>query len=408
MTQSQPMELIALPSLRAHRGPNGGLVLTQKYLDGVEIYADYWPGPVTTLVELEDDANSNMDLVEIDPSNLRTGLELRPKDPEALAQRLASGAVALAHLAPAEAKMAALCHRIGLPIVMVSEYSPKTEKQIVNAGTRNLILRARRKLWIMGAERIRRNTLQNHAAGLQCSGTPTFDLYRSLSPDPLLFFDNRVQADDIISQNDLAAKCAQFTENRPLRLCFGGRLIAMKGVMDLPKIAQDLDALGVPYQLDIYGSGDLEQYLRSQISSLSLSDRVALHPPMDFNTGWIPTLKRDVDVFVCCHPQGDPSSTYPEVMSCGVPIVGYDNEAFAGIVRESGTGWQVPIHDTRAMARQISELHQNRSALQEASVRGRDFARTHCFEETFARRVNHLIELSRLPDAIKQNHAAQS
>lgn len=401
MTSAPRTELIALPSLRAHRGPGGGLILTQKYLDGVDIYADYWPGPVTTLVNLETEANSNMDLVETDPDSLRTGLEVRPKDPDALAERLSRGAVALAHLAPDEAETAALCHKIGLPIVMVSEYAPKTERQIVDAGTRNPLLRFRRKLWISGAERARQTILKEYAAGLQCSGTPTFDLYGPVAPNPFLFFDNRVRALDILDDAALEAKCAGFAQDRPLRLVFGGRLIAMKGVLDLPLIAQALDRLDVPYRMEIYGSGDLEDTLRSQIASGGLTNRVTLHPPVDFNTGWIPYLKEQADIFICCHPQGDPSSTYPEVMSCGVPIVGYDNEAFAGIVRESGTGWAVPIHDTDALATRIAALHTDRSALQAAAWQGRDFARTHSFEATFARRVDHLISVSRLPADLK-------
>ena len=88
-------------------------------------------------------------------------------------------------------------------------------------------------------------------------------------------------------------------------------------------------------------------------------------------------------------------------MSCGVPIVGYDNEAFAGIVRESGIGWSVPTFDARAMAKQIATLHGDRAALQKAARAGRDFARLHCLEETFSRRTAHLVKVSRLPSTLK-------
>ena len=37
----------------ASEAPNGGLVMTQKFLDGTAEYARTWPGPVTSLVELE-------------------------------------------------------------------------------------------------------------------------------------------------------------------------------------------------------------------------------------------------------------------------------------------------------------------------------------------------------------------
>src|SRR5690349_23894800 len=76
MTHSS--ELILLPSLKAQRGPRGGLVLTQKFLNGVAQYAKTWPGGrVTTLVNLRDTPTSDMDHVEVMPGETTTPLEDR-------------------------------------------------------------------------------------------------------------------------------------------------------------------------------------------------------------------------------------------------------------------------------------------------------------------------------------------
>lgn len=401
LTLNSSHELIILPSLEARQGDNGGFILTQKYLDGAAEYARAWPGPVTSLVDLTTDPGTDMDQVEAMPGTLETGLEARPQDKKALAARLEHAAVVLALLRPEEMATAALCHQINVPIVFIAEYTPKTETQIINETTPNLLRQIRRKVWIRNAERKRRLILQNYATGLQCSGTPSYDLYKSLSPNPMLFFDNRVRMADIIDDTFLTAKCDHLAKRVPLKLVFGGRITAMKGVLSLPRVAQALDRLKIPYQMDIFGSGDLEDALRQEISAGDLSNRVALHPPMDFRTGWIPLLKEKADLFVCCHPQGDPSSTYPEVMSCGVPIVGFANEALAGIIRESGAGQTVPIHDTEGLTKRIADLHNDRKELQKMSIRGRDFARRHCFEVTFSRRTTHLIEASRLPKPVQ-------
>ncbi|MEO9651796.1 MAG: glycosyltransferase [Roseobacter sp.] len=378
--------------------------MTQKYLDGVTEYAKTWPGPVTSLVGIETQAGVDMDQVETEMEHPDYGLEIRPDDPKALASRLEQAAVVLMQLLPGELETAALCHRLGKPVIFISEYTPQTEMQIIDLTTSNLLRRFRRYFYIRGVERKRRKMLRTHAAGLQCSGTPTYELYSPFSPNPMLFFDNRVKAEDVIKLADLETKCARFSENAPLRLVFGGRITAMKGVLDLPNVAKALDRLGVPYKMDIYGSGDQESALRHQITKAHLSDRVTLNPPLDFNTGWIPLLKRQADLFVCCHPQGDPSSTYSEVMSCGVPIVGYANEAFAGVVQVSGAGWSVPLRDTDAMAAGIARLHHNRDALQDMAKRGRDFAQEHCFETTFNRRVRHLRHASNIPEIMEGPH----
>ncbi|TNF58787.1 MAG: glycosyltransferase, partial [Burkholderiales bacterium] len=244
-------------------------------------------------------------------------------------------------------------------------------------------------------------------AGLQCSGTPTHDIYRDLCRDTMLFFDNRVQGKDVISDPALDAKLARLRQGHPLRLVFGGRLIAMKGVLELPRVAAELARAGVSFTFDIFGSGPLLGALEERIRAAGLQDRMQLRGVLDFDSGWVPWLRDNADLFICCHPQGDPSSTYPEVMSCGVPIAGYDNEAFRGVVRESGSGWLAPARDAAALARVVARLDTDRGAIAEATRRARDFARMHAFEPTFARRSAHIIRNSRLPDALRTEAMAR-
>ncbi|WP_299774349.1 glycosyltransferase family 4 protein [uncultured Tateyamaria sp.] len=389
-------ELILLPSLAAHEDENGSLFLTQKYLDGVAEFEKLWPGKVTSLITVDKTPNSEMDLVEVDLNVSPPTLERRPTAAEDLVRRLQNVTAVLAHLAPQEAETAELCHQMQVPIVFTSEYTPKTEAQIVDATTTNPVLRVRRKLWIRQAEKTRVHILRNYAAGLQCSGTPTYDHYKALVPDAHLFFDNRVRNAHVISEDDLAAKAKRVKEGNPLRLVFGGRLVAMKGVQDLPKVARALRELNIPFTLDIVGSGPLQESLQNEVSAMG-DPSIRLRPAMDFRTGWVPFLREEADLFICCHPQGDPSSTYPEVMSCGTPIVGYDNEAWAGVLRKSGAGWSVPLQDSDALAKKVAELHVARDEVAQMAVLSRDFALEHCFERTEVQRVRHLMQIA-LPE----------
>ena len=172
-----------------------------------------------------------------------------------------------------------------------------------------------------------------------------------------------------------------------LKLIFGGRLVPMKGVLDLVRVANLLKKKSVPFRMEIYGTGELEQELKSRIQSQNLEQDVIMMGSRDFRTGWIPALINDADLFICCHPQGDPSSTYPEVMSCGVPIVGYENEAFRGVVGYSDGGWVVSMNDFEAMCDIIEHLSANRERIVEAAIRAREFASEHTFEKTFSRRT---------------------
>lgn len=386
-------ELILLPALKAHPGQNGGLVLTRKYMNGAAEYAARWPGPVTSLVDLHDTPTTDLDHVEVFPGAEVTGIELRPTDEKALAERLRGAAAVLAFLSRYELPTARLCRQIGVPIIYTAEYSVRTERQIMRTQTRNPILRARRNLWITRSERLRKEAL-GLAQGLQCSGTPTYAAYHELISPCLLFFDNRVPRAQVLPEIELVQKSAVLEAKRPLRLVFGGRLIEMKGVQHLPHFARALRARGVPFTLDIYGGGPLEEALATQIAAMDLSTQVRLRGVLDFESEWIPRLKSEVDLFICCHPQGDPSSTYPEVMSCAVPIAGFDNEALAGIVEHSGAGWATPLGDVEALADTVAALHDNRGAMVEASAKARAFALEHCFEATMDKRSAHLRQCS--------------
>ena len=393
-------ELIILPVLKAMRGPRGGLVMTQKYLNGAAAYAKTWPGPVTSLVELTDTPTTDMDQIEVLPDEAETGLEIRPASQDALAERIRNAAIVSGFLSPFELDTVTLCERLGVPMVFVSEYSVNTEIQIIRSETRNPVLRLRRQLWTRGAEKTRLKIL-GHAAGLQCSGTPTYEAYRDHIANTLLFFDNRVPQEALITDTGLARKTRQMTARKPLRLIFGGRMVAMKGVMDLVPLADALRQRNIPFHFDIYGDGPLLDDVASQIEEQALSDHVSMRGVVDFQTGWVPTLKSEADLFICCHPQGDPSSTYSEVMACGVPIAGYDNEALAGVIATSQAGWSTPMHDVSALADTVARLHADRTALVEAAHKARSFAAEHAFEATMQRRTQHLINASRLPDALK-------
>jgi colanic acid/amylovoran biosynthesis glycosyltransferase len=112
---------------------------------------------------------------------------------------------------------------------------------------------------------------------------------------------------------------------------------------------------------------------------------------LDFKNELVPFTQKNTDLFVCCHRQGDPSCTYLETMSCGVPIVGYDNQAFLGVAAESKTGWPVPMNRPEQMAQKIVELDRNREEVARSARISLGFARAHTFEKTFKRRMAHLL-----------------
>jgi glycosyltransferase involved in cell wall biosynthesis len=78
-------------------------------------------------------------------------------------------------------------------------------------------------------------------------------------------------------------------------------------------------------------------------------------------------------------------------MACATPIAGYENEAFGGVVRASGTGFATGLNNPGQLAERIAELHLNRQRLAEAARAALRFAAEHTFEKTMQARVEHLL-----------------
>jgi colanic acid/amylovoran biosynthesis glycosyltransferase len=387
---SATKSLVILPSIGAVPHTDGQITITRKFLDGVAEMARHWDGPVEIILPPIEAATDNLDSVRIDPRDFGVSIKVVSfEDNMRMMQELSGAGIVLASVYYKLNNAAVWCGKMKVPCVYVSEYTLKTRLQILDAEVSNPLVRARRRLWEYGQERRIKAGLRL-AAGVQCNGTPTYDAYQPICASSLLFFDGRVERRQLISPDELNQRLDYLRTGRPLRLAFSGRLVRMKGADHLPLVAQELKRRQVPFQMTIYGDGVLAEGMRQQIRSLGLEDCVRTPGVLDFTTELLPRVKRDADLFVCCHRQGDPSCTYIETMSCGVPIVGYDNEALAGMLRRVPAGVGVPMDDVSALADALAQLHVDRESMATMSRRALEFATDNTFEETFRKRIEHL------------------
>ncbi|MES2888566.1 MAG: glycosyltransferase [Pseudomonadota bacterium] len=394
MSDPKLQKLVLLPTLAVSVKPDGRLGVTRKFMDGVQAFQQRWLGPVSVLAEREVDTPDHLDQDVVNPAELPFELKVVDFDRLLDEPALEGAGVVLGSLGFRQNHVVRVCRQRGVPCVLTSEYSLPTRNQIVDAGTRHRLLRMRRHFWERQQEKAQRLAVRD-ADGLQCNGTPTFEAYATLNPKPLLYFDTRVTRDMLITKEALDTRLAHCRTHQPLRLLFSGRLVPMKGAHDLVEMARHLKGLGVPFELTICGDGESSEAMRTAIATHGLESQVHMVGVLDFHTELMPRVQHQTDLFVCCHPQGDPSCTYLETLSCGVPIVGYDNEAFNGLNRRSSAGWITPLNDPLAMAQRIAVLDRQRDPMSQASHRALQFASQHTFELTFQRRIEHLASCVR-------------
>ena len=417
-------KLVILPSLKAKKKSDTQIILPQKFIDGMRIYQEYWSGTITLLIEEDQSLNDNLDNILVDIKSLP--FEVKIIDFEAIQenQELLNASVVLATEGFRQNHISKICKLHKIPCIYVTEYSFKTRIQIINATTKNFAIRLRRYIWQISQELKQRKAIRE-ADGVQCNGTPTYEAYRTINSNALLYFDTRITKDMLASEAEINKRTAQCLTNSPLRLLFSGRLITIiavfsrmrgnkilerltvkdsntphpcdyryKGADHLILVAENLKKLEVKFEMFICGDGDLRESMEKNIQQKGLSNSVELLGVLDFKSELVPFAKNNIDLFVCCHRQGDPSCTYLETMSCGIPIVGYANEAFIGVVQHSQSGWGVTMDRADLLAQKISELNKNRKAVVDESFKSLNFAKLHTFEETFQGRIAHVEKIA--------------
>ncbi len=361
---------------------------TEKFLVGMQEYASLWPGKVTVLMYPAHVHSSNLDETEINPEKLGFNLQVIDFDTDSLTEEIKKASIVLATIDYRIHSISRICRELDKNIVLISENSLRTRLQIIDSSIGKPVMRVKVSIWEF-FEELRNKATVKKASGVQCNGLPTYESYKKLNSNSLLFFDSRVRE----NMQTGVAQILNKKRSGKLKLVFSGRLTAIKGVIDLLEVAEILNRRGVDFSLKICGDGDLTSSMRQIIEDKNLKDKVEMEGNLDFTTELIPLVSNDCDAFVCCHPQGDPSCTYLETMSCGVPIVGYDNEAFKGVVDLSGAGWYSPIHNPVKLAGVIERLANNREEIIEHSIRSIEFASQHSFEKTFLKRNEHIFSI---------------
>jgi len=367
----------------------GTLVFDRKFYDGILMYVKAWPGAITCLCKRSSGASPAYDVVRKHPHEL--AFELQWVDPS-LGVQIAQLQGAAVVMASADAfdqlHVSTLCRQLGIPCVYVIEYIPETRYQIVAIEARNVLNRLSGNLFVWRTERRRKKAFAA-AAGLQCNGVAAFHHYEQCK-NSLLYFDTRTRRASLISERDLSSRLSHVSAGLPLRLAFSGRLIGMKGADHLVRVAGGLRDRGIDFHLTIYGAGDMELQMRQDVQRLQLNAHVSMPGSVDFDTRLMPEIKSSVDLYLMLHRQSDPSCTYLETLACGIPIVGYDNKAFTGILDRAAVGERVAMDDIDGVVSAVERLHADRTLLAHQSRIAADFSRTHSFEDTFSARVAHL------------------
>jgi colanic acid/amylovoran biosynthesis glycosyltransferase len=217
---------------------------------------------------------------------------------------------------------------------------------------------------------------------VHCNGYPAFDSAARIAKRRLFFLDSRMDADLIISEDRMEDRLKSLP-SRPIQLIFSGRFEPMKGPIEAMIAAKQCRESGMNVEMDCYGSGSLVAEMKCIANDAGSWLRV--HDAVPF-----PVLieqSKNADVFICCHLQSDPSCTYLEAMGCGLPIVGYPNRMWNGMVKDSSAGVVAEHQTTDSLTAALSGFLKSPERLATATRNARLFALNHSFSMEFEKRV---------------------
>ena len=165
----------------------------------------------------------------------------------------------------------------------------------------------------------------------------------------------------------------------PGRILAVGRLVTKKGFDVLIEATALLARRGVDFRLDIVGGGPLREQLTGQVSSLGLTERVALHGAraqpelLEFYQraslfALVPSVQPDGD------RDGVPNVIL-EAMACGIPVVASAISGIPEVIEHEVTGILVPPGDPEALSYGLERLLADPSAAESIGSRAAETVR---------------------------------
>lgn len=159
-------------------------------------------------------------------------------------------------------------------------------------------------------------------------------------------------------------------------LGYTGRLNRVKGADLLPGILRDLSKQSNNYHLLVAGDGEEAAALRRQCQQWNLQDRVRL-------LGFLPDVRPAMaasDIALVPSRQEAFGLTALEWMRFRVPVITSGADGLSELITDHQTGWVVPENTSKAYARIVMDIQQDRLSAQ--PVTDRAFEQTKAYEIT--------------------------
>lgn len=216
------------------------------------------------------------------------------------------------------------------------------------------------------------------------NGNETWAYYQQFNANSHQVHDIHTKASQYITDEDLAAKLERIKKGEPLKICYMGRVSAMKAPLQWLEAVHLADEQGVEFEAIWMGDGDLMDEAKAKIAEWKLQDKVTMAGFVSDHEFVLKTMQTS-DIFLFTHVTPESPRCLIETMVSGTPMVGYRSDYSANLVSAHGGGVLVDINNIQALAERLVELDKDRQTLvdltQAAAKNGLRFSDVEAFKE---------------------------
>ena len=186
--------------------------------------------------------------------------------------------------------------------------------------------------------------------------------YRELAANAVAIRQPVHESNDVITAEDLAAKCAQIRSGAPLKLVVACRMEPLKGIDFLLRAIALLKDWNIHVEATLYGGGKYAEPYKQLAQKLGIADIAKF--PGTVSPG--PDLRNALGaahIFLMPHLTSDFGRAFFDAIAAGTPVIAFRSLASQDTVRHRVDGLIVPNAYVESLADGIAQFHHDREFL---------------------------------------------
>lgn len=236
-----------------------------------------------------------------------------------------------------------------------------------------------------------------HSSLALLQGQDVYDAYSPFCTNPHKVYHMPISKEDYITDVELHDKLEGITDkSQPLRICYVGRCIDMKGPADWVNTLSELIKSDVEIDATWLGDGSLLPNMQAMAQDLGIADHVNFGGYVSDRAEIFRALKQS-DLFLFCHKAPESPRCLVEALASGTPLIGYGSSYPKDLIARHGGGRFATVGDWKGLAQIVKDLVSNREELrqlvQSASAAGRHYER----DATMQHRIDLIKQYLRPP-----------